>query len=253
MQDILKAEADPDINPMTAIGEGAAIAAGILSGEIVNSDFFVCLEHALGTFTFDPTTGLKEFSTIIRKGTKLPARASGEYIPIVTETEAVTVEVVEGDPDNHNPDFTTLKEWNVKLKVPYEEGSNRAFQLQYDYDIDGIVRVQAIDNDSGHTILDDGVSYGVATDKKKLKQISDRAKSAVSTGTVNPESSIKLDDPEATKLIEQAQVKVIPFLDESESGPIVAAVAALNSATPQSKNAAKAELKRLLLPFSYLF
>lgn len=252
VQDILKTEADPDINPMTAVGEGAAIAAGILSGEITDSDFFVCLEHALGTFIFDPTTGSKEFSTIIRKGTKLPARATGEYVPIVTETEAVTVEVVEGDPDNHNPDFTTLKEWNVKLRVPYEEGSSRAFQLQYDYDIDGIVRVQAIDNDSGQTILEGDVSYGVATDKKKLKQISDRAKEAVNTGMVNKGSSVKLNDPEATKMIEQARVKVIPFLDESESGSIIAAVDALDSATIESKDAAKAELKRLLLPFSYL-
>lgn len=253
VQEILKADADPDINPMTAVGEGAAIAAGILSGEITNSDFFVCLEHALGTYTFNPISSERQFSPIIRKGTKLPARASEPYSPIVVETESVTVKVVEGDPEATNPDFTILKEWDVMLKTPYEEGSNRTFELQYEYDVDGILRVQATDLDSGTVILEDDVSYGVATDKKKLKQMADRAKSAVNSGLVDKKANVKLDDPEATKLIEQALVKVIPFLDKSEVTPITTAVETLRTADASSQPAAKAELKRLLIPFSYLF
>jgi len=252
VEGIIGVDADPDINPMTAVGEGAAIAAGILSGEIANSDFFVCLEHALGTFTFNENTG-DQFSSIIRKGNKLPARASGEYFPVVPTSDSVNVQVVEGDPDSMQPDFTVLKEWEVQLTAPYEEGSRRAFELQYEYDVDGILHVKATDIDSGIVLLDDDVSYGIATDKRQLKTMSDRAKSAVDDGVMSASASVTLADPEASKLIEQSRVKVIPFLDSDEAGPISAAVAALESADSATVSARKEELKRLLVPHSYLF
>jgi molecular chaperone DnaK (HSP70) len=253
VQDIVRVDADPDINPMTAVGEGAAVAAGILSGSIANSDFFVCLEHALGTYTFDPTTGEREFSTIIRKGNKLPARSAQEYAPVVVTTESITVEVVEGDPGSLRPDFTVLKEWDVPLKTPYTEGSNRAFNLEYSYDVDGIIHVVATDIDSGEVLLSDDVSYGVASDKKQLKSMSDRAKASVQSGVISKAASVKLSDPEATKLIEQARVKVIPFLDEAEAAPVVAATNSLESADSGTVGARKAELKNLLVRYSYLF
>jgi molecular chaperone DnaK len=253
VQDVLKADADPDINPMTAIAEGAAIAAGILTGKNTASDFFVCLEHGLGTFTFDQNSGEQEFSTIIRKGTKLPTRSSGEYFPVVATTDSVTVQVVEGDPDSPTPDYTVLKAWDVALKTPYTEGASRVFDLEYHYDVDGILRVKATDQESGAVLLEDDVSYGIATDKRELKQMSDRAKAAVSDGVVSAAASVTLADPEATKLIEQARVKVIPFLDNSETAVLVAAVELLEKSQGSDQVAAKAELKRLLVPYSYLF
>jgi molecular chaperone DnaK len=253
VQDIIKADADPDINPMTAVGEGAAIAAGILSGEITESDFYVCLEHALGTFTYDPATGAREFSTIVRKGTKLPAKAAHEYAPIVPTTESINLQVIEGDPESLQPDFTVLKEWDVQLKTPYEEGSRRAFELEYDYDVDGLLRVRATDIDSGSIILEDDVSYGIATDKRKLKTMSDRAKVAVESGVLDTNASVKLDDPEAAKLLEQARIKVIPFLDEQEAKSLEDASTALEMADKASVPQCKQVLRNLLAPYSYLF
>jgi hypothetical protein len=83
--------------------------------------------------------------------------------------------------------------------------------------------------------------------------MSDRAKSAVNDGVVSSAASVKLQDPEASKLIEQAMVKVIPFLDSSESAEITSAVEALENSTTTDASALKSELKRLLAPFSYLF
>ena len=253
VQDIVRVEADPDINPMTAIGEGAAVAAGILSGSIVNSDFFVCLEHALGTLTFDRATGEREFSTIIRKGNKLPARSAQVYGPTVVTQESVMVEVVEGDPESLQPDFTILKEWVVPLKTPYTECSDRAFNVEFSYDVYGICGVVVTDIESSEVLLSDDVSYGVASDKKQLKSMSDRAKASVQSGVISKAASVKLSDPEATKLIEQARVKVIPFLDEAEAAPVVAATNSLESADSGTVGARKAELKNLLVPYSYLF
>ena len=88
---------------------------------------------------------------------------------------------------------------------------------------------------------------------KLLKTMSDRAKSAVDDGVMSASASVTLADPEASKLIEQSRVKVIPFLDSDEAGPISAAVAALEIADSATLSAKKEELKRLLVPHSYLF
>jgi molecular chaperone DnaK (HSP70) len=198
-------------------------------------------------------TGEQEFAEIIGRGHKLPAQSKGSFFPVDPTTESVIVKVVEGDPDSTTPDFTVLKEWEVRLNPTYDEGSSRSFELQYDYDVDGILHVRATDDETGSLLLEDDVSYGVATDKRQLKTISDRAKTAVNDGVINKNASVQLDDPEATKLIEQAKVKVIPFLDESEAAPIQQAVDALETADSASVSAKKAALKSLLLPHSYLF
>jgi molecular chaperone DnaK len=253
VEDVLKADSDPDINPMTAIAEGAAIAAGILTGQNTSGDFYLCLEHGLGTFTYDGTSTNPTFSTIIRKGTKLPARSTDVFQPLFPTAISVNIQVVEGDPDSPTPDFTVLKEWDVELKTPYTEDSSREFDLEYHYDVNGILRVKATDQESGTVILDDDVSYGIAKDRRQLKEMSDRVKTAVNDGVVSEAASVKLNNPEAMKLIQQARVKVIPFLDATETGPLEAAVIELEQSQGGNSDKALAELRRLLAPYSYLF
>ena len=253
VEDVLKADSDPDINPMTAIAEGAAIAAGILTGQNTSGDFYLCLEHGLGTFTYDGTSTNPTFSTIIRKGTKLPARSTGVFQPLFPTAISVNIQVVEGDPDSPTPDFTVLKAWDVELKTPYTEDSSREFDLEYHYDVNGILRVKATDQESGTVILDDDVSYGIAKDRRQLKEMSDRDKTAVNDGVVSEAASVKLNNPEAMRLIQQARVKVIPFLDATETGPLEAAVNELEQSQGENSDKALAELRRLLAPYSYLF
>jgi hypothetical protein len=76
----------------------------------------------------------------------------------------------------------------------------------------------------------------------------------VSSGSLDVESKVKVSDPEAIKLIEQAQVKVIPFLDISEAADIQIALEELkNSEGTGQTDSAKVRLRNLLSPFSYLF
>jgi molecular chaperone DnaK (HSP70) len=256
VRNLVGIEPDPSFNPMTAVGEGAAIAAAILSGELDTSDFFVSTEHALGTWTLDgPNEDGLNFSTLIPKGHKLPAKASSPYYPVFRETESVNVQVVEGDPDavGVNQDFVILKEWDVPLVKEYSDDSMRAFTLQFEYDVDGILHVLAIDNDTGTVLLDDDVSYGIATDKRELKKVADRARQAVETGTMSSEASVELTDPEAVKLLSQARNKVIPFLDDDECVEIIALADALEKAGESEVTTARDALRRALAPHSYLF
>lgn len=253
VRSLLQTEISSGFNPMTIVGEGAAVAAAILSGELEDSDFFVSIEHALGTFTYDPATGSQNFSTIIPRGHKLPAKLMDSFTPIVRETESINVQVVEGDPESQTPDYTVLKEWDVRLPETYEDDSSRSVNIQYEYDVDGILHVTVTDIDTSALLLEDDISYGIATDKRQLKQMSDRAKAAVQTGQVSDNAQVRLDDPEATRLISQARVKVIPFLDDSEAAIIEGLVLALEDANDAQRPAAKEALKKGLSPYSYLF
>jgi molecular chaperone DnaK (HSP70) len=249
-------EPDPSFNPMTAVGEGAAIAAAILSGDLKTSDFFVSTEHALGTFVIDgPNQEGLNFSTLIPKGHKLPAKVSSTYFPAFRETESINIQVVEGDPgaEDNNQDFIILKEWDVRLVDEYSEDSARSFTLQYEYDVDGILHVVATDVDTGTVLLDDDVSYGIATDKREMKKVADRAREAVETGTMSNDAKVELSDPEAVKLLSQARNKVIPFLDDDEAADIIKLADALEKATSSEVGAARDALRRALAPHSYLF
>ena len=97
--DLVGAEPNTEIDPMTAIAEGAAIAAGVLQGTIDDVDFHVGAEHALGTVARDDVTGESRFSVLIRRNTKYPARATQVYTPVRDFQESVAVLVVEGNPD----------------------------------------------------------------------------------------------------------------------------------------------------------
>jgi molecular chaperone DnaK (HSP70) len=249
-------EPDPSFNPMTAVGEGAAIAAAILSGELQTSDFFVSTEHALGTFIFDEENenGLT-FSTLIPKGHKLPAKVSSTYFPAVRETESLKIRVVEGDPgaDLDKQDFVVLKEWDVKLVEKYSDTSTRSFNLQYEYDVDGILHVLATDEESGTVLLDDDVSYGIATNKREMKKVADRVREAVESGTISNDAKVELSDPESVKLLSQARNKVIPFLDDDEAKEIIRLAENLERAEDSQIASARDALRRALAPHSYLF
>jgi len=252
VRDLLRVEPDPDINPMTAVGEGAAISAAILSGEAPDSDLFVALEHALGTFVFDHGRAEPAFSTIIPRGHKLPAVASDIFAPVVRETEGVTVKVVEGDPDAPQPDFTVLKEWYVRLPSDYDDSSSRSVEFEYRYDVDGILQVLVTDVDTQAVLLTDDVSYGIAEDKRQLKGISDRAKRSVQSGTIESSDTPTSNDPETAKLLAQVRTKILPFLDDEEAAGIETLVKKLEAARQEETIALRNELATAIRPFSYL-
>lgn len=249
VQDLVGTNADPDVNPLTAIGEGAAIAAAILTGENVENEFFVSTEHALGTFVVNSSSGENRFSEIIPKSHKLPAKATSTYFPVSESQTAVDIDVVEGDPQTG--DFVTLKEWEVALLSPDGE---RGFDLTYAYDVSGILTVTATDQASGQIILQDDVSYGVATDKKEMAKIAQNAREAVNSGTLSTadQSSPSALHAESTELVQKAEQLVIPYLDSNEAELIKNLVHELRNCDAQEEAVKREELKTAMQPYSFL-
>ncbi len=241
-----------DINPMTAIAEGAAIAAAIMTQELDDNDFFVSTEHALGTVA-QSMYGSMEFSEIIPRNYKLPASREEIYSPVHAGQESVRVIVIEGRPEElDHPDNVILKEWEVELPPP-DRGDERSFTLKYSYDVDGILHVRATDILSGDVILEDDVSAGVTSDKETLVKVAKNTQRVVETGKLVAATEAVPDDPEALELVQRARGKVIPFLDQDDAESIRALVTDLVDGPPEAQPAAKEALRKALARYSYLF
>ena len=251
--EMLNREPAVGIDPMTAVGEGAAIAAAIMTGDLATNDFFVGTEHALGTVTYDPSSNHHRFSVLIPRNHKLPAKKTDTYSPVFAEQETVRIPVIEGDPDAplDHPDNVILKEWVVDL--PGEPGDpSRSFDITYEYDVDGILHVTVTDGATGIPMLIDDVSYGVTNDKRELVTIAKRANEAATGGSVSDAGRAQISDPESAELVQRALVKVIPFLDEDEADAVRVAVKELERADDASREAARDALRAALRPYSYL-
>lgn len=255
--------ADEGVNPMTAVAEGAAIAAAILSGEASDNAFFVATEHALGTYALDETRA-NAFSTIIPRNRALPASATETYFPVSDEQSSVLVEVVEGDPQfpPGHPDNVVLKSWTVEMD-PSLTIADKAFDITYDYDVDGILHVAIRDRRTGRTLLQDDVSFGVSGDRKKLVAIAKRVDATVNQGasydpvsaagstTGAPSASSSLS-PDELSLVQKARTRVVPFLDEEDAGEVREILERIESPNPGDRAEAMADLRVILQSYSYL-
>jgi molecular chaperone DnaK (HSP70) len=167
--DLVGTEPTDEIDPMTAIAEGAAVAAGILSGTVDDLDFHVGAEHALGTVARNDLTGESEFSVLIRRNTKYPARVTQVYTPVRDYQESVAVVVVEGHPDKplDHEDNVVLTDWEIALPEPGPIADS-AIEITFEYDIDGILHVLVRDVRTGTEFVDEHLTYGAGRDPADL-------------------------------------------------------------------------------------
>jgi molecular chaperone DnaK (HSP70) len=249
---LLGKEPSIGLNAMTAISEGAAIAAAILTGEQADFDFFVATEHSLGTVIFDK--GYEEFSEIISKNHKLPATGKKSYSPVFAEQETVNIKVVEGDPNlplDHEINSQIIS-WEIKLPDPSRD-DGRFFTLEYKYDVEGILHVKAEDDLTGDILLEETVSFGASGDRKKMVKIAKEVSSTMATGSIDNSLSRSSLDPEVLKLLDQARSKVAPFLEDDDSAAIRALADALeNAKTSDERSEATKKLRAVLSQYSYL-
>lgn len=170
--DLVGAEPNTEIDPMTAIAEGAAVAAGILQGTIEDLDFHVGAEHALGTVARDDVTGESRFSVLIGRNTKYPARTTQTYTPVQDFQESVAIVVLEGNPDKplDDEDNVVLTNWEIALPEP-RPVAEAAIEITYEYDVDGILHVLVRDKGTGVEFVNERLTYGAGRDPAELDRM----------------------------------------------------------------------------------
>ena len=245
------------VDAMTAVGEGAAIAAAILTGELETNDYFVSIEHALGTVVATPA-GTMRFSQIIPRNQKLPARRSETYKPVTDYQETIEVVVMEAgtpEPLSH-PENVVIWSGDVQLPEP-RPIEEITLEFIYEYTVDGVVLVTLKDLERDIAILNQmPITFGVTKDRKALVNLAGRVNQTMETRNLAAAETAgqgRVEDRAARELVDKARTKVIPFLDDTQAQTVQQLVEAIESAANGQLNGAKEALEAELRKYSYLF
>src|SRR5215472_17348780 len=140
------------VDPMTCVGQGAAIVSAILQGApgLDNYAYSVKLEHSLCA---NPINERRQvyLDPIIKRGSDIPCSYTKKYYPVADPAERVVISVYEGDKYD-NPESPE----NVKLaEIPWEFTPPRRqrdgeLEVTFEYGDDGILTVQIYDPHAGH-------------------------------------------------------------------------------------------------------
>jgi len=242
-----------EVDAMTAIGQGAAVAAAILSGEH-DADFFVSTEHALGTIAVNGN-GEPGFSVVIPRNHKLPAKETESFVPVRDFQDSIDFRVIEGDPvaPLDHEDNVVLKEWSVAL--PPRPAAETSLDVTYEYDVNGIVHVSVVDRSTGDLLLRDDVTFVNGRDARQLVTMAGRAE-ALLDATDEPlhepvTSSLPAD---VVELLDRARFKVSPFVPEHEAQRVEELANDLEQAAGTERcEAAMSALNETLRRYAYLY
>ena len=233
--DIVGIEPSTGVDPMLAVAQGAAIAAGILQGTVTDLDFHVGTEHALGIVVHNDTSPPEgDFSVLIRRNTKYPARASDAYLPALDFQEQVRLQVIEGDQTKPigDEDNVVLKDFDVDLPGQRLR-ADAGFTVTYEYDLDGILHVLVRDQRTGDVLSEQEVAVGAGEDRTQLPGMRRDVDGLMGSGPARPRPQLSAA---AQTAIRKARDKVLPFVADDDRETLARLIGDLEAAGPDGES-----------------
>jgi molecular chaperone DnaK len=138
------------IQPDLCVALGAAIQAGVLSGEAVEAILVDVIPHSLGiAVAMDTQMGTIPglFSTIIPRNSVIPVSRSQVYSTMVDNQEVVQVEVYQGE-NAIARENVPLGEFRVE-NLPHRPAGDIQLEVHFDFDHNGILTVTATEKGEG--------------------------------------------------------------------------------------------------------
>jgi molecular chaperone DnaK len=245
------------VDPMTCVGQGAAIVAAILQGApgLDNYAYSVKLEHSLCA---NPINERRQvyLDPIIRRGSDIPCSYTKKYYPVADPAERVVISVYEGDKYD-NPESPE----NVKLaEIPWEFNPPRKqrdgeLEVSFEYGDDGILTVQISDPHGGNkkrfAIQQAGEDQMDAAQLIKMKRINED----LVNKTLDLESTPEYRD--ALEVLKKTEQDVIPKIEDAEDRRELEELCrqvrmAMGSGDRKKMDEASATLNDRLLNYAYL-
>jgi molecular chaperone DnaK len=254
ISEIVGVEPSEGVDPMTAVAVGAATAAGILQGTIDDLDFHVGTEHALGTIVHNPGSPKDgEFSVLISRNTKYPCRATSRYLPTKDFQEIVSIEVIEGDPEKpiKDEDNVVLKDWPITLPGRRLK-DDAAFDITYEYDLDGILHVLVRDDGTGAVLMEEELAFGAAEDRSTLPGMRRRIDGLMAEAAATTEDASSTLSPRVAAVLAKARNKVIPLVPDADRARLEELAARLEAAPAAEEEERLEALERELRHHTYL-
>jgi molecular chaperone DnaK len=137
-------------NPDLCVGLGAALQAGVLSGEAIDSILVDVIPHSLGiAAVMDTAMGRMPdmFSVIIPRNSVIPVSRSQVYRTVFDQQEKIEIEIYQGE--------NAVARENVPLGdfliegLPPKPAHAVQIEVHFDFDLSGILTVTATEKDKG--------------------------------------------------------------------------------------------------------
>ena len=131
-----------DVNPDEAVAVGAAVQAGVLSGEVKDVLLLDVTPLSLGIETLGGV-----MTKLIEKNTTIPTKAANTFSTADDNQTAVTIHVLQGERDR-SQDNKSLGKFDLTDIPPAPRGMPQV-EVTFDIDANGILNVSAKDKATG--------------------------------------------------------------------------------------------------------
>src|SRR5687767_1658415 len=138
VKDFFGKEPRKDVNPDEAVAVGAAIQAGVLSGEVKDVLLLDVTPLSLGIETLGGV-----MTKLIEKNTTIPTKATQTFSTADDSQSAVTIHVLQGE-RQRAADSKSLGQFNLEGIPPAPRGMPQ-IEVTFDIDANGILHVSAKD------------------------------------------------------------------------------------------------------------
>src|SRR5580700_10048549 len=142
VKDFFGKEPRKDVNPDEAVAVGAAIQAGVLSGEVKDVLLLDVTPLSLGIETLG---GI--MTKLIEKNTTIPTKAANTFSTADDNQTAVTIHVLQGERDR-SQDNKSLGKFDL-TEIPSAPRGQPQVEVSFDIDANGILNVSAKDKATG--------------------------------------------------------------------------------------------------------
>ncbi|HWE60767.1 MAG TPA: Hsp70 family protein [Chloroflexota bacterium] len=147
-------EPEVAINPDEAVALGAAVQAAIIAGEPLDAILVDVTSHSLGIEVAEVVLGQvvsDRYSVIIHRNTTIPTARSEVYSALTPAQTAIELKVYQGEESiaSHN---TLLGSFMFEGLRPETPGQPPRITVTFDFDLNGILHVSAVDRGSGKEI-----------------------------------------------------------------------------------------------------
>jgi molecular chaperone DnaK len=165
-EEIFGRTAESGIDPMECVAQGAAIQAGVLSGEVGNIVLVDVTPLTLGVETLGGVA-----TSLIARNTPIPVKHSEVFTTAADMQTGVTVHVYQGERPMA-ADNTALGEFNLGGLVPAPRGVPK-IEVTFDIDSNGILNVTAKDQATGKSqsiAISGSTRLGEAEKQRMIKE-----------------------------------------------------------------------------------
>jgi molecular chaperone DnaK len=144
-------EPSVEVNPDEAVALGASVQAAIIAGEPLDAILVDVTPHSLGIAVAEWQFGVPvpdRYNAIIRRNTTIPTSRAQVYSALTPDQTAIELKVYQGEEPVASRN-TLLGEFLFDKLKPEAAGLEPRITVTFDFDVNGILKVSAVDRGSG--------------------------------------------------------------------------------------------------------